>query len=98
MPLQADATLQYIKGYNESTGKWWTPALASDKELNSPYNTYKNIGLPPAPISNPGIAALKAAANPAETDYLYYISEPDGTSHYAESLDGHNANIQKYLR
>ena len=54
MPLQIDATLQYAKGYDRSKDSWWSPPLAVDKELNSPYNTYQNPGLPPAPIANPG--------------------------------------------
>lgn len=97
MPLQADATLQYIKGYDENTGKWWSPTLSSDKDLDSPYNTYKNVGLPPGPIANPGLSAIKAVLNPAETDYLYYVSEADGTTHFAQIYDEHLQNIQKYL-
>lgn len=98
MPLQADATLQYIKGYDENTGRWWPPALSLDKDLDSPYNTYKNVGLPPGPIANPGLSAIKAVLNPATTDYLYYVSEADGTTHFAQTYDEHLQNIQKYLR
>ncbi|MBI5356290.1 endolytic transglycosylase MltG [Candidatus Collierbacteria bacterium] len=105
MALQVDATLQYAKATQEirnrkqETGnnEWWGPVIPSDKNINSPYNTYKFPGLPPGPIANPGIEAIKAVLNPAETDYLYYISEPDGTTHYAKNLEGHNANIRKYL-
>jgi UPF0755 protein len=98
MPLQADATLQYIKGYDERTGNWWTPVVSQDKEIDSRFNTYKYNGLPPAPISNPGLASIKAAANPSKTDYIYYLSEDNGTTHYAKTLQEHNANIRKYLR
>lgn len=98
MPLQADATLQYIKGYDETTGTWWPQVNPADKEIDSRYNTYKYPGLPPGPISNPGLDSLKAAASPAETDYLYYLSEPDGTTHYARTLEEHNENIRKYLK
>ena len=78
--------------------EWWEPVIPSDKNINSPYNTYKFPGLPPGPIANPGIEAMKAALNPAETNYLYYISQPDGTTYYAKTLEEHNANIQKYLQ
>ena len=98
MPLQADATLQYVKGYDETTGKWWSQAQSVDKELDSPYNTYLNTGLPPSPIANPGLAAIKAVLNPANTNYIYYVSEADGTTHFAENYDEHLQNIQKYLR
>lgn len=98
MPLQADATLQYIKGYDEESGSWWAPPTAEDKMLDSPYNTYANPGLPLGPISNPGLSAIKAAANPEKSNFLYYLSEEDGTTHYAETLEEHNQNIQKYLR
>lgn len=90
-PLQVDASIQYAKGT-------WAPILSSDKDLNSPYNTYKFQGLPPGPIGNPGAESLKAAANPEESEYWYYIHEDGGQIHYATTLDEHNANIAKYLR
>lgn len=96
MALDIDATLQYIKG-KDSTGKWWSVPLAADKQLNSPYNTYKYPGIPPGPISNPGIEAIKAAANPAESDYYFYIHDKDGNVHFAKSLAEHNRNIERYL-
>ncbi len=77
---------------------WWPQITSADKSINSAYNTYKFPGLPPGPIANPGIEAIEAVFNPAETDYLYYISEPNGTTHYAKNLEEHNANIGKYLR
>lgn len=98
MPLQVDATLQYIRGYDKSLQTWWPEPRAIDKELESPYNTYKNRGLPPGPISNPGKAALIAASRPDTTDFLFYISDRQGNMHYAKDLPGHNANVQKYLR
>lgn len=60
--------------------------------------TYKTVGLPDFPIANPGIVSIKAAVNPEETDYLYYLHDSTGTIHYAKTLEGHNANIRKYLR
>ena len=97
-PLQVDATLQYAKGFNEQQKTWWAPPLAADKTINSPYNTYKNPGLPPAPIANPGINSLKAAVYPTESSYWYYITDNKGEMHYAETVEQHNANVQKYLR
>ncbi|HYD35249.1 MAG TPA: endolytic transglycosylase MltG [Vitreimonas sp.] len=98
MPLQADATLQYVKGYDKTQQSWWVPPLAVDKELNSPFNTYKNPGLPPRPIASPGAAAIKAALDPAQTNDLFYIHDRQGQIHTARTLDEHNANVQKYLR
>jgi UPF0755 protein len=98
MALQVDATLQYARAtIANNQFDWWPQITSADKSINSPYNTYKFPGLPPEPIANPGIEAIEAVLNPAKTDYLYYVSEPDGTTHYAKNLEGHNANIQKYL-
>lgn len=94
MALQIDATLQYVKG---TPTDWWPTPLVADKKLNSPYNTYQNAGLPPGPIANPGFDALSAAANPATTDYLYYVSDSGGYNHYAKDLAGHEQNIDQYL-
>ncbi len=95
--LDIDATVQYVLGYQENEKRWWKKNLTfEDLKVNSPYNTYRIRGLPPTPISNPGVAALNAALNPAQTDYLYYISDKSGRNHYAETLEAHNANIKKY--
>ena len=99
MPLQADATLQYALGYQPAEKSWWKKTLYNeDKEVNSPFNTYAHVGLPPAPISNPGLAALTAVASPTETDYLYYLHDGDGVAHYAATLDEHNTNVSRYLQ
>lgn len=99
MPLQVDATLQYIKGYDQANQTWWPTALSADKELASPYNTYANPGLPPGPICNPGENAILAAMEPTPSDYLYYISNSAGTQmHYAETYEEHQENINLYLR
>lgn len=95
MSLDIDATLQYIKG-EDLTGKWWSFPTVEDKKINSPYNTYMNLGLPPYPISNPGIEAIKAALNPEHSDYYYYIHDPQGNVHFAKTLEGHNENIARY--
>lgn len=96
MALDIDATLQYIKG-QDSNGKWWSVPLASDRQLNSPYNTYKYAGVPPGPIANPGIEAIKAAKNPATSDYYFYIHDPEGNVHFAKTLAEHNRNVERYL-
>ncbi len=97
MKLDIDATVQYVLGYQPDEKRWWKKNLTQDDlKINSPYNTYRNAGLPPTPISNPGLNALNAAANPAVTNYLYYISDKKGVNHYAETLEDHNANIKKY--
>lgn len=98
MPLQVDATLQYIRGNGQKNGEWWPTPFAADKELNSLYNTYTHAGLPPAPICNPGLAAIKAALHPTSTLDLYYLHDSQGQIHTAADLAGHNANINKYLQ
>ncbi len=97
MKLDIDATIQYALGYEPNEKSWWKKALTrEDIDLASPYNTYRNAGLPPTPIANPGLAALNAAANPAKTNYLYYISDKNGVNHYGKTLEEHHANIAKY--
>ncbi len=98
MALQVDATLQYVNGYNSVQKKWWAVPTAEDKRLKSPFNTYLNTDLPPRPISNPGINAIKAALIPLESDDFFYIHSDDGTMYYASTLEGHNANVNEYLR
>ncbi|MCL4390350.1 MAG: endolytic transglycosylase MltG [Patescibacteria group bacterium] len=95
MPLQVDATVQYAVG---KTGNWWKRDLTQeDLDIVSPYNTYLNSGLPPAPICNPGLSSIKAALSPAKTDYLYYLTDSSGVMHYAKTLSEHNQNVAKYL-
>ncbi len=95
--LQVDATIQYAKGQNLSNKKWWEPVSIEEyKSVISNYNTYLHPGLPPGPISNPGLEALRAAASPADTDYLYYIHDKDQKIRYAKTLSEHNNNIEKY--
>jgi UPF0755 protein len=98
MPLQVDATLQYAKGYSASQQRWWSTPLREDKQIDSPYNTYQNLGLPPGPISNPGLNAFKAALDPLPTNDIYYLHAPSGEMYYGQTLDQHNANVQRYLR
>lgn len=97
MKLDIDATVQYVLGYQKNEKDWWKKDLTfEDLEINSPYNTYKNSGLPPTPISNPGLAALSSVVNVPDTNYLYYISDKEGRNHYAETLGEHDANKMKY--
>jgi len=97
MPLQIDATVQYALGYDAGEDTWWKKNLTvTDLKIDSPYNTYVVTGLPPGPIASPGLAVLKAAANPADTDYIFYITDKNGENHYAKTNAQHNANIKKY--
>ena len=97
MPLGNDPTIQYAVGYDAATKSWWKKDLTvDDLAINSPYNTRTNVGLPPTPISNPGISSIKAALAPTNTDYLYFYSDKKGHLHFATTLAGHEANIKKY--
>lgn len=84
MPLGSDVTYQYIA---DKLG------VARDPKLDNPYNTRKYAGLPPGPISSPGITALLAAANPADGDYLYFLSGDDGITYFAKNDYEHQQNI-----
>lgn len=98
MKLDIDATVQYIVGYQTSEKTWWKKDLtADDLKIDSPYNTYLHNGLPPTPISNPGLKAMQAIIDAPETDYLYYISDKSGHIHPARTLEEQNVNISKYL-
>jgi UPF0755 protein len=97
MYLQADATIEYV--LDTPLGQLPPGQLAENlREIESPYNTYKNFGLPPTPIGNPGIDALTAVLNPTPSDYYFYITGNDGNFYYAETYDQHLANIARYLR
>lgn len=95
MKLDADPTVQYALGYSPLQQSWWTsPLTLIDLEVNSPYNTYANVGLPPTPISNPSMEALRAVAFPAETNYLYFRAKCDGSDlhEFSETFDEHLNN------
>ena len=91
MPLQVDAPFAYIS--DKSTYELTRADLAG----NSPYNTYKNRGLPPTPIGNPGLVAIRAAIEPTESSYLYYLSDRSGNVYYAKTFEEHKLNRIKYL-
>jgi UPF0755 protein len=93
--LESDPTVQYAVGYNHIQGTWWTnPLSLQDLQVDSPYNTYIYYGLPPGPISNPGLTALQAVAFPAQTPYYYFRSACDGSGRhlFAETFNEHLAN------
>jgi len=92
MALQADSTVNFLTG-----GK--NPSVSlEDIKINSPYNTYQRVGLPPGPISNPGIAAIKATILPTANGWYYFLTDSEGAVHYATTFDQHVRNKQKYLR
>ena len=93
MPLQCDPTVIFAL---TRAGKYDGNIHRDDLSFDSPYNTYRYPGLPPGPIASPGRASIEAAANPADVDYLYFVSRNDGTHVFAKSLDEHNRNVQKY--
>jgi len=93
MPLQLDSTLQY------ALNKYGQRLLYEDRDVDSPYNTYKNAGLPPGPISSPGIDALKAALRPSQAGYLYFVSNADGKTHtFSETMTEHNKAVSKFRK
>jgi UPF0755 protein len=80
MKLDSDPTVQYAIGFNEKQSSWWTnPLTLNDLNTVSAYNTYQNPGLPPGPISNPGLSALQAVAAPAESPYFYFRARCDNS-------------------
>jgi len=96
--LDIDATLQYALGYQPKERSWWKSALTvQDKQINSPYNTYKHLGFPPGPIANPGLSSLMAAIYPKESPYWFYLHDTKGQIHYATTQEEQDANIAKYL-
>lgn len=94
--LQADPTVQFAVASARAGEQGWWPALSlEDKQLDSPYNTYVYPGLPPGPIANPGIDAILAVLEPAETEYFYFVATCDGANRhrFAVTLDEHVANV-----
>jgi UPF0755 protein len=92
MPLEVDASIEYALPAHHEVITY------SDLKMNSPYNTYRNQGLPPTPIANPGRPSLLAAFNPAPSEYLYYVYKGNGHHAFAKTLTEQNANIAKYLK
>jgi len=92
MRLESDPTVIY--GLEDFGGN----LTRRDLRAPSPYNTYVHHGIPPGPIANPGREALKAVINPAETDYLYFVSKNDGSHHFSSTLKEHNRAVAKYQK
>lgn len=93
MPMQADPTVIYAL---KRAGRWNGNITRADLQFDSPYNTYRYPGLPPGPIASPGKAAIEAAIDPADVDYLYFVSRNDGSHAFATTLPEHNRNVQKW--
>ncbi len=92
MPLQSDATINYI------TRAGRTRPTLKDLDAPSLYNTYRNRGLPPGPISNPGADALEAALHPAQTEYRYFLTDEQGKSYFAKTFADHQRNRSRAFR
>lgn len=92
MPLQSDATVNYV------TGKSSLQPTIDDTKAVSRYNTYLHRGLPPGPINNPSLSAIRAAIYPEANTYLYYLHAPDGTTHFAQTYEQHLKNKATYLQ
>jgi len=95
MNLQIDATLQYAKGTQSATS-WWPVPRPKDKYIESPFNTYQNAGLPPAPISNPTSESVLAALNPKITDCIFYFHDSKSQFHCSPTYEGHVKLLKQY--
>jgi UPF0755 protein len=98
MRLEADPTVQYALGHQPETGQWWkSPLTLNDLQYDSPYNTYRYAGLPPGPIANPGLAALQAVADPANVEYLFFVTDCDaaipGAHVFSRTYEEHLAHV-----
>jgi UPF0755 protein len=98
--LQADPTVQYALNYQPEEQTWWkNPLFLEDLQIDSPYNTYLYMGLPPGPIASPGLDSLQAVANPTQTDFFFFVANCDGAvpgSHaFSVTYEEHLANVQK---
>ena len=93
MALQCDPTVIYAL---QRAGRFDGNLHRDDLQFDSPYNTYRYPGLPPGPVAAPGQAALQAAAQPAASDFLFFVSRNDGTHAFARTLAEHNQNVQKF--
>jgi UPF0755 protein len=93
MLLQADPTVVYAL---ELAGRYDGNIRRVDLEIDSHYNTYRYPGLPPGPIAAPGAASLRAALEPADVDYLYFVSRNDGSHAFARTLAEHNRNVREF--
>lgn len=95
MALGADPTVIFAL---KLEGRWDGNIRRPDLQMDSPYNTYRNVGLPPGPICSPGLASLQAAARPAAIDSLYFVSRNDGSHVFARTLAEHNRNVDVWQK
>ena len=93
MPLQCDPTVIYALMLAR---RWNGNLTRQNMQIDSPYNTYRNAGLPPGPIASPGRASIEATLHPADVPYLYFVGKGDGTHAFATTLAEHNANVLRY--
>ena len=100
IPLQADPTVQYAVARDPASVRqytyWKKELTVGDLKIDSPYNTYVVASLPPGPIANPGLASIEAVVRPAVTNYLFFEAKGDGTHVFAETLEEHLRNVEKY--
>jgi UPF0755 protein len=95
--LNACPTVQYAIGFGDDTREWWPVLTLDDLELDSPYNTYRNLGLPPGPICSPGLTSIQASAYPADTDFFFFLADcikDDGSHLFAVTEAEHLSNYQ----
>jgi len=92
MKLDCDPTVIYAMGGINR------PLIKDDLNISSPYNTYQNSGLPPGPISNPGVKSLEAAVNPTKVGFLYFVARGDGSHQFSLTLDDHNTAVGRVRR
>ncbi|MDB5244586.1 MAG: hypothetical protein JWN18_456 [Parcubacteria group bacterium] len=97
MPLQIDATLQYIKATGAVTTNWWPLVVPADLRRKSAFNTYLHVGLPPTPIASPSIASVLAALNPVNTSCLFYFHDNAHHFHCSDTYQEHVALLKKYF-
>ncbi len=95
MALGADPTVVYAALLS---GRYRGTIYQSDLQFDSPYNTYKYPGLPPGPIANPGAASLQAAMHPAQSNFLYFVSDNNGHHRFAQTMEEHARNVIAYRR
>ena len=91
MPLQVDAVFVYLLGKGSDS------LTKEDLNIDSPYNTYRYRGLPPGPIGNPSLESIKAAATPSSSEYLYYLADKKGETHFSKTFDEHKEKKELYL-
>lgn len=92
MPLQTDPTVLYALGSHKDR------VLFEDLEVDNPYNTYKNLGLPPGPIANAGKTSIEAVLDPSKTDYYYFLADKTGENHYSKTYEQHLQQIDEFLK